>query len=73
MKKSSGQGLKNMSKATNTEIKELIGAIDRKIDLLTQEASSIRGTVDEIDDRLWAFGSLILVACLGVFLKTRNL
>jgi hypothetical protein len=73
MKKSSGQGLKNMRKATDAEIKELLGSIDRKIDLLTQEVSSIRSTINEIDDRLWAFGILILVACLGVFLKTRNL
>jgi hypothetical protein len=62
-----------MSKATDTEIKELIGSIDRKLDLLTQEVSTIKGTIEKMDNRLLAFGGLILVACLGAFLKALNL
>ncbi len=69
-----------MSKATDTEIKELIGAIDRKLDLLTQDVSivkqdvsTIKGSIEKMDNRLWAFGGLILVACLGAFLKALNI
>ena len=62
-----------MSKATDTEIKELIGVVDRKIDLLTQEVSGIKTTVDKMDNRIWAFGGLILAACLGALLKAINI
>ena len=37
-----------MSKATDTEIKDLIGAIDRKLDFLTQEVSGIKSEVSGI-------------------------
>ena len=62
-----------MSKATDTEIKELIGAVDRKLDLLTQEVSTIKGSIDKMDNRLWALGGLILAACLGALLKALNI
>jgi archaellum component FlaC len=62
-----------MSKATDTEIKDLISGIDRKVDLLAQEVSSIKSTVEKLDNRLWVFGGLILAACLGAFLKALNL
>jgi archaellum component FlaC len=62
-----------MSKATDTEIKDLISGIDRKVDLLAQEVSSIKSTVEKLDNRLWVFGGLILAACLGALLKALNL
>jgi hypothetical protein len=62
-----------MSKATDPEIKDLISGIDRKVDLLAQEVSSIKNTVEKMDNRLWAFGGLILAACLAAFLKALNL
>jgi hypothetical protein len=69
-----------MSKSTDTEIKDLIGSIDRKLDLLVKEVSSVREEVSSLrqdmkglDNRLWSFGSLILAACLGVFVKALNI
>ena len=62
-----------MSKATDSDIKDLISGIDRKLDLLTKEVSSIKNTVDKMDGRLWAFGGLILAACLGALLKALNI
>jgi hypothetical protein len=69
-----------MSKATDTEIKDLIlsldkkfNALDHKIDLLTQKVDGIDETVKKLDNRLWAFGGLILAACVGAFLKALNL
>jgi hypothetical protein len=69
-----------MSKATDTEIKDLIlsldkkfNALDHKIDLLTQKVDGIGETVKKLDNRLWAFGGLILAACVGAFLKALDL
>ena len=83
-----------MSKATDTEIKDLIGVIDRKLDFLTQEVSGIKSeisgiksevsgiksevstikiAIDKMDNRIWAFGGLILAACLGALLKALNI
>ena len=62
-----------MSKSTDTEIKDLIKEVDRKLDLLTQEVSTIKGSIEKMDNRLWAFGGLILAACLGAFLKALNI
>jgi hypothetical protein len=62
-----------MSKATDTEIKDLILSLDRKIDLLTQKVDGIDETVKKLDNRLWTFGGLIIAACVGAFLKALNL
>jgi hypothetical protein len=69
-----------MSNSTDTEIKELIGSVDRKLDLVIQEVSNIKqdvstikSSIDKMDNRLWTFGGLILAACLGAFLKALNL
>jgi hypothetical protein len=68
-----------MSKA-DTEIKELIGSVDLKLDLLAKDVSIVRdeiltinSAIKGLDNRLWAFGGLILAACLGAFLKALNL
>jgi hypothetical protein len=69
-----------MSKATDTEIKDLIisldkkfDSLDRKVDLLTQKVDGIDEIVKKLDNRLWAFGGLIVAACVGAFLKALNL
>jgi hypothetical protein len=62
-----------MSKSTDTEIKDLIGIVDRKLDLLTQEVATINTKIDKLDNRLWTFSGLILAACLGALLKAINL
>jgi hypothetical protein len=58
-----------MSKTTDTEIKDLIFAIDRKIDLLTQKVDGIDETVKKLDGRIWGLVILILGACLTAVLK----
>jgi hypothetical protein len=58
-----------MSKTTDTEIKDLIFAIDRKIDLLTQKVDCIDETVKKLDGRIWGLVILILGACLTAVLK----
>lgn len=62
-----------MSKSTDTEIKDLIKDVDRKLDLLTQEVATINTKIDKLDNRLWGLGGLILAACLGAFLKALNI
>jgi hypothetical protein len=73
-----------MSKSTDIEIKELIGAVNSKLDLLTQDVAVakskldllaqdvaiVKSTLDKMDSKLWAFGGLILAACLTALLKT---
>jgi hypothetical protein len=69
-----------MSKATDTEIKDLILSLDKKfdtlghkLDLLSQKVDGIDETVKKLDNRLWAFGGLIVAACVGALLKALNL
>jgi hypothetical protein len=58
-----------MSKTTDTEMKELIKTIDRKVDLLTQKVDILDSSINKLDSRLWAFIGIILVSLLGAFLK----
>jgi hypothetical protein len=69
-----------VSKATKTEIKDLLlslnkrlVSLDRKVDLLTQEVDGIKEIVKKLDDRLWTFGWLIIAACVGALLKALDL
>jgi hypothetical protein len=69
-----------MSKSTDTEIKDLIGAVDRKLDLLAKDISIVREDISTIkaeikglDNRLWAFGGLILVACLQAYFRSASI
>lgn len=58
-----------MSKTTDTGIKDLILSLDRKVDSLTQKVDTIDESVKKLDNRLWAFVGVILIALLGAFLK----
>lgn len=78
--------LKPMNKSTEKEMRGLILSIDsklnglveqtssinRQLELLVQEVSIIKTDVAKLDNRLWAFGGLLLAACLGTLFKILN-
>jgi archaellum component FlaC len=58
---------------------EQVSSIDRKLELLAQEVSTVKSDVStvkvevaKLDNRLWAFGGLLLAACLGTLFKILN-
>ena len=61
-----------MTQATDTdirELKDLILGIDKKIDVMDTRLIEVEKKIDKQDSRLWAFGSIVLTAALGIVIK----
>lgn len=68
-----------MANPTDTDIERLtnlIEGIDSKIDVLDRKVNNIdtrlieiEKKIDKQDNRLWAFGGIILAAALGIIVK----
>jgi hypothetical protein len=51
------------------EVKTEIRGLDKKIDIIDIRLVEVEKKIDKQDTRLWAFGGIILAACLGTIVK----